>query len=158
MNNFYVTLSSNADSQSHPENCNFKFTNSLAEQVTLEGNWECCLHEIHFSPSYTNITEGSFQIDVGKGWRNLQVDKGYYRNIKILLKRLNLIVNSPLIEFQYYSISNRVFLSINQGAKVILGSELCRVLGFSSCNLSHTVNIDETISNRLIHPSSSTTA
>ena len=60
MDSFTIELVSNASSELFPKNTLSSFTNSLPEQVNLEGQWEVAVPEISYPSMYQNVAEGKF--------------------------------------------------------------------------------------------------
>ena len=58
MDSFTIELVSNPSSQLFPNNTLSSFTNSLPEQVNLDGQWEVAISEIHYPSKYQNVTQG----------------------------------------------------------------------------------------------------
>ena len=61
MDSFTLELVSNASGELFPNNTLSPFTNSLPEQVKLEGQWEVAISEKSYPSMYQNITEGKFK-------------------------------------------------------------------------------------------------
>ena len=58
MESFTIELVSNASAQLSPDNTLSSFTNFLAEQLNLEGQWEVAIAEKSYPSRYQNVTEG----------------------------------------------------------------------------------------------------
>ena len=60
MESFTIELVSNASAQLFPDNTLSSFTNSLPEQLNLDGQWEVAISETSHPLTYHNVTEGKF--------------------------------------------------------------------------------------------------
>ena len=60
MNSSTVELVSNDSFDCYPNITLSSFTNSLPEQINLEGEWEVAITELSYPTLYQNITEGKF--------------------------------------------------------------------------------------------------
>lgn len=83
MDQFYLTLPSNSSMEFYPNNTTAKFTTQLRRRITLHGNWEVGLVEIHFPHSFFNVRRGEniirlFSKDGSK--TVLYVPPNYYRD------------------------------------------------------------------------------
>ena len=60
MESFTTELVSNASAQLFPDNTLSSFTNSVTEQLNLEGQWEVAVLEKSYPTMYQNVTEENF--------------------------------------------------------------------------------------------------
>lgn len=94
MKDFYLTLISNSSMNYFPENKTNTFTVHLPSYISLSGQWEVALVEIHYPFTLFNITENNNTIYVKyhNDSDNVHVEKldtGYYDNIHDLIQIIN---------------------------------------------------------------------
>ena len=61
MDSFTIELVCNDSGDMFPDKTLSSFTNSLPEQLNLEGQWEVAISEISYPSRCQNITEGTFK-------------------------------------------------------------------------------------------------
>ena len=54
---FYLTLPSNSSMKVHPDNTLAHYITDLRQRMSLSGEWECGLAEIHVPHTLYNVTE-----------------------------------------------------------------------------------------------------
>src|SRR5207244_9252002 len=64
MTHFYLTLPSNSSSNYYPDNTLTRFITKLPSSVSLSGDWEVALSEIHFPRTWYTVKKGGETITV----------------------------------------------------------------------------------------------
>lgn len=144
---FYVTLSSSADSDFHPENTVAHFKNKTATPLDLTSNkWEVALVEISCPFNFHNVSKSDVYIAV-LPWPKVStthevkiyMNQGHYGDAKTFIKELNnRILDSGVntiiknLKFYYDDISQRVRIRNRGGMIVTLSPKLQRMLGIAS--------------------------
>ena len=130
-NSFYVTLTSNADSNFFPNNTLTNFTNKLPAEMDLSSqDYEVALVEISCAFSFQNIRSGEVFIDleylsapahsrdiykVKK--KKIELPAGNYPSENMLIQSLNELIEKSICDdglpdkclyFEYNNISQRV--------------------------------------------------
>ena len=131
---FYITLSSNASTQTYSNNTPTHFRNILNHRIRLnDASWMVGLSEIHIPLTCENVLEGEniFWFDLTNGTKvKHRITPGYYATIQQLLDALNKI--TPTIEFTY---SNTVRVTATDAIQAArLSPMLALQLGFEPNN------------------------
>ena len=95
MDSFTIELVSNASGELFPNYTLSSFTNNLAEQVNLEGQWEVSIAEISYPSMYQNITEGLFiffdeKLSISTSTYNLK--PGLYTSITDIVEAMKTLI------------------------------------------------------------------
>ena len=85
MTHFYMTLPSNSSLKFYPENTLARFITKLHSSVSLSGEWEVALSEIHFPRTwYTIESEGARFIADCKSCIAPPIDIDYYNTVDVV--------------------------------------------------------------------------
>lgn len=133
---FYITLSSNASTQTYSHNAPTHFRNILTHHIHLnDPSWSVGLSELHIPLTCQNVINGEniYWFDIKDGTKvKHRITPGYYTSIQHLLDEMNTI--TPWIQFSY---SNTVQVTASDNIQAIrLSPMLALQLGFEP-----TVNI-----------------
>ena len=132
----------------YPNNTLTQYTTRLANAISLSGDWEVGLVEIHYQHSWQNLDdiEGRFiytQLVPVSGAppayirQLLQLSPGNYDSIENLVRAINDCIKEVVNEhdldeyptFSYNPITKRLNGDINDGAELHLSPALCAILG-----------------------------
>ena len=92
MESFTIELVSNASAQLLPDKTLSSFTNFVAEQLNLEGQWEVAISEISYPSMYQNVTEGEFSFfdkTLSKSSEFYYLEPGLYPSITDIVEAMN---------------------------------------------------------------------
>ncbi len=154
MDDFYISLPSNASIDIYSANTMSHYTTKLAQRIIFDGNWEVALVEIHLPQSWDNVDSSNDMfkyttVQAGEGGKNrskelVVVDKiavippGYYESITNLLTALTSAMSDEgrkSIGFDYNENSRRLTCKIaSAGSAVEFLSDkkdLAEMLGFT---------------------------
>ena len=95
MDSFTIELVSNASGEMFPDNTLSSFTNFLAEQVYLEGQWEVAISQISYPSMYQKITEGKFKFfdkKLSKSTSTSSIEPGLYTSITDVVEAMNTLI------------------------------------------------------------------
>lgn len=131
---FYMFLPSDSSKGMFPRNTPGHYFTHLAQEVLLDGRWECGLKEIHFSHDWPNL-EGNEAIVAYKGqhgntWNNSSLPEGFYQSPAQLAEALHVILIHAGGSAQYDHLEQKFKLKIAQGAEVIINHSLSKMIGF----------------------------
>ena len=101
---FYVYLPSNTDFL--PENKSNNYVTKLAREISLEGEWECSLKEIHYPRTWASLFfhECSFVVEKEEWrnvWENRRIEAGHYLTKQDLINAINNAVQRDDVLFNY---------------------------------------------------------
>jgi len=150
MAHFYLALPSNSSMKYYPSNTAAHFTTKLENGISLSGDWEVGLIEIHYPHTWNNITsddcefiywQESKKYSDGLHWpgdqKTIQLPTGYYENMHDIVYAVNTNIQEFAVEhkldkyshFKYDTITKTLKGEINLGAGVRFSTALCFILG-----------------------------
>ena len=94
MESFKIELVSIASAHFFPDNTLSYFTNSLPEQLSLDGQWEVAISEISYPSMYQNVTEGKFMFFdkiLSKSSEFYYLEPGLYPSITDIVETMNIL-------------------------------------------------------------------
>lgn len=109
-----MTLLSNSSMNVYPENKTSSFTVHIPRYVTLTGNWDVALTEMHYPYAFFTVSEGENVMQIksefvtqrfidSKGainedayWQNIVIKPGFYRDIQEIIDCLNLEIRDAM--------------------------------------------------------------
>ena len=138
---FYLHLPSNASLDKFPTNTLTEYRVCLPQTISLTGDWEVALTEIHYPHSWNNV-QGNFdnrfylrnqQLD--DMWEPLIVPPGYYTSAADLITKINEVINAngrfkDELQLSFDTLNRKVTLQLQNKVKVYF-SDIGRTLGFS---------------------------
>ena len=87
---FYLVLPSNASMTRHPNNTLAQYISNLPRRISLSGDWECGLTEIHYPHDWYNVRNARLTVEHhGKMETDAYFEDGYYGSAKTLVRALN---------------------------------------------------------------------
>ena len=139
---FYITLSSNTDSDYYPDNTLTHFFNKLPSSLNLnEGNWKVGLVDISYPVNWYNCRDKELWLYLAeKENEYVFISPGYYRNkrsfILMLNNKLHHMKNQVLkdaVTFRFDNATQKVTITRKKKQVVVVLSEkLERILGFEA--------------------------
>ena len=90
---FYLVLPSNASMTTHPNNTLAQYITNLPRRISLSGDWECGLTEIHYPHDWYNVRNARLTVEHGdKTETDAYFEDGYYDSAKTLANGLGSFV------------------------------------------------------------------
>ena len=87
---FYLVLPSNSSMVTHPNNTLAQYITNLPRRISLSGDWECGLTEIHYPHDWYNVRNARLTVEHdGNGETDVCFEDGYYDSPKALATTLN---------------------------------------------------------------------
>ena len=114
----------------HPNNTLAQYITNLPRRISLYGEWECRLTEIHYPHDWYNVRNARFTVEHDG---NVETDEcfedGYYDSPKALATMLN--GDKPgRVRFYYEPVTQKIFAHMKGDTKVALYGDLPDILGF----------------------------
>lgn len=142
---FYLTLPSNSSAEYFPDNTLTHYFTKLPHAIDLGGGqWEVGLVEMQYPHTWYNIRDDEGWVAVktkpDSALKRATLKGGLYQNPEIFVKYLKLRCRRKLeaekedcdaIVFTYNEITQKVTLSLKDGASIIMSPTLQRMLGLS---------------------------
>ena len=66
----------------HPNNTLAQYITHLPRRISLHGDWECGLTEIHYPHDWYNVRNTSMVVEHEESTHNVYLDDGYYDSPK----------------------------------------------------------------------------
>ena len=134
---FYVYLPSNTDFL--PENKSNNYVTKLAREISLEGEWECSLKEIHYPRTWASLFfhECSFVVEKeewGNVWENRRIEAGHYLTQQDLINAINNAVQRDDVIFNFSETTQRAHMEIPAGCRLHFAEPLSSMLGLGYGN------------------------
>ena len=137
---FYLHLPSNSSLDTFPDNTLTEYRVGLPQTITLEGEWEVALTEIHYPHSWNNI-RGDFMSRILLRnedfpiWEVLIIPPGHYSTIEDVIAKMNELVTKDQrfkddVKFTYDSRSRKVTVHLENNTEISL-RDISYLLGFS---------------------------
>ena len=120
---FYLHLPSNSSLDKFPQNTLTEYRVSLPQTITLEGEWEVALTEIHYPHSWNNV-QGNFlnrfllrNREQREVWEVITIPPGHYSSIDDLITTINEAVSKKDrfkddVKFSYDSLNRKVTIGL----------------------------------------------
>ena len=127
---FYLVLPSNSSMVTHPNNTLAQYITNLPRRISLSGDWECGLTEIHSPHDWYNVRNARLTVEHDD---NVETDvcfeDGYYDSPKALATTLN--GDKPgRVRFYYEPVTQKVVAHMKGDTNVALYGDLPDILGF----------------------------
>lgn len=162
---FYMTLPSNSSMEYFPDNKITRFKTQLPKRISLQGDWEVGLVEIHFPCTFQTLTDDDFSLrceydDSFKSvysvpprssdpetplWKSFSFPGGVYYTIESLVQ---VMMDNPelrevaSITVQDSNIDSLVTFTLKDGVRKVILSETLRALfNFSSATIKRETEI-----------------
>ena len=138
---FYLHLPSNSSLDKFPNNTLTEYRVGLPQTISLTGEWEVALTEIHYPHSWNNV-QGTFQNrfylrnqELSGIWEALIIPSGHYSSIKDILSKMKQLVDnekrfSDDVKFSYDTLSRKVTVHLQNDTELYFG-DIGYLLGFS---------------------------
>jgi hypothetical protein len=101
---FYLHLSSNSSLDKFPNNTVSEYRVGLQETISLTGEWEVALTEIHYPHSWNNV-QGNFRNPfylrnhkLYGVWEDLPIPPSHYSTIADIIAKMNQLVDNGLFK------------------------------------------------------------
>ena len=114
---FYWHLPSNASLDKFPTNTLTEYGVCLPRTISLTGDWEVALTEIHYPHSWNNV-QGNFpdrfylhNQELDGMWEPLIISPGHYSSITDLITEFNKVIN---VNDQFKAVLQLSFDTLNQ--------------------------------------------
>ena len=141
---FYLHLPSNSSLDKFPQNTLTEYQVSLPQTITLEGEWEVALTEIHFPHSWNNV-QGNFlnrsflrNREQRGVWEVIMIPPGHYSSIDDVITTINEVVTKKdrfkdAVKFSYDSLNWKVSIDLQNNVEIVL-ENIAYILGFQSAS------------------------
>ena len=138
---FYLHLPSNSSLDKFPSNTLTEYRVGLPQTVSLTGDWEVALTEIHYPHSWNNV-HGNFQDRFHVRNQELSgvlevhiIPPGHYASIETILSKMKELVDNEKrftddVRFSHDTLSRKVTVHLQNNAELLFG-DIKYVLGFS---------------------------
>ena len=128
---FYVLLPSNASMGTHPNNTLAQYITNLPRRISLSGDWECGLTEIHYPHDWYNIRNARLMVEhAGKMETDAYFEDGYYGSANMLVRALNDGVKCGSMQCSYDPVTQKVCVHMKGDTTFMLYGDLPDILGF----------------------------
>ena len=128
---FFLVLPSNASMGTHPNNTLAQYITNLPRRISLSGDWECGLTEIHYPHDWYNIRNARLMVEhAGKMETDAYFEDGYYSSAKMLVRALNDGVKGGSVTFSYDPVTQKVCVHMKGDTTFMLYGDLPDILGF----------------------------
>ena len=98
----YLVLPSNASMTTHPNNTLAQYITNLPRRISLSGDWECGLTEIHYPHDWYNVRNARLTVEHGdKTETDAYFEDGYYDSANMLVRTLNDELKGGRVKFSY---------------------------------------------------------
>ena len=114
----------------HPNNTLAQYITNLPRRISLYGEWECGLTEIHYPHDWYSVRNARFTVEHdGNVETDVCFEDGYYDSPKALATTLN--GDKPgRVRFYYEPVTQKVVAHMKGDTKVALYGDLLDILGF----------------------------
>ena len=142
---FYLHLPSNASLNKFPNKTLTEYRVCLPQTITLSGDWEVALPEIHYPHSWNNVqgnVENRFylrdqELDCMRD--PLIVPPGHYSSVADLLTKINEVINAndrfkDELQLSFDTLNRKVTVHLQNKVEVYF-SDIGQMLGFSPNNV-----------------------
>ena len=128
---FYLVLPSNASMTTHPNNTLAQYITNLPRRISLSGDWECGLTEIHYPHDWYNVRNARLTVEHhGNMETDAYFEDGYYGSAKTLVRALNDGVKGGSVKFSHDPVTQKVCVHMKGDTTFALYGDLPDVLGF----------------------------
>ena len=127
---FYLVLPSNSSMVTHPNNTLAQYITNLPRRISLSGDWECGLTEIHYAHDWNNVRNARLTIEHdGNVETGARFEDRYYASPKALAKKLN--GDKPgRVKFSYEPVTQKFVANVKSETTFTLYGDLPDILGF----------------------------
>ena len=115
----------------HPNNTLAQYITNLPRRISLSGDWECGLTEIHYPHDWYNVRNARLMVEhAGKMETDTYYADGYYGSPKMLVRTLNDGVKGGSVKFSYDPVTQKVTVHMKGDTTFMLYGDLPDILGF----------------------------
>ena len=115
----------------YPNNTLAQYITNLPRCISLSGDWECGLTEIHYPHDWYNIRNARLVVEqAGKLEMDVYFEDGYYGSAKTLVRALNDGVKGGSVKFSYDPVTQKVCVHMKGDTTFMLYGDLADILGF----------------------------
>lgn len=138
---FFMLLPSNASLDLYSDNTLTSYTVHLPETIRLEGEYEVGLQSIIWPRSFYNVPDNISRIDyLNKDGipDSVRIQPGYYDSMETLISAINAKMKARLtdkITLTFDKISEKVYVSVKNGYRLVLENQLSQILGFGGVDV-----------------------
>ena len=144
---FYLHLPSNASLDKFPTNTLTEYRVCLPQTISLTGEWEVALTEIHYPRSWNNV-QGNFENrfylrnqQLDDMWEPLIVPPGYYTSVADLITKINEVINASdrfkdELQLSFDALNRKVTVHLENKVEVYF-SDIGQTLGFLRLSPGH---------------------
>ena len=137
---FYLHLPSNASLDKFPNNTLTEYRVGLPQTVSLTGDWEVALTEIHYPHSWNNV-QGNFENrfylrnqELDDMWEPLIVPQGHYSSVAGVITKINEVVSAnnrfkDEVQLSLDTLNRKVTVHLRNKVEVYF-SDIGQMLGF----------------------------
>ena len=137
---FYLHLPSNSSLDKFPNNTLTEYRVCLPQTVSLTGDWEVALTEIHYPHSWNNV-QGNFENrfylrnqELDSMWEALIVPPGHYSSVADVIIKINEVVSSngrfkDEVQLSFDTLNRKVTVHLQNKVEVYF-SDIGQMLGF----------------------------
>ena len=127
---FYLVLPSNASMTTHPNNTLAQYITNLPRRISLSGDWECGLTEIHYPHDWYNVRNARLTVEHGdKTETDAYFEDGYYDSAKTLVRALNDELKGGRVKFAYEPVTQKVTAHMKGDTTFALYGDLPGIVG-----------------------------
>ena len=137
---FYLHLPSNSSLDKFPNNTLTEYRVCLPQTVSLTGDWEVALTEIHYPHSWNNV-QGNFENrfslrnqELDGMWEALVVPPGHYSSVADVITKINEVVSSngrfkDEVQLSFDTLNRKMTVHLQNKVEVYF-SDIGQMLGF----------------------------
>ena len=128
----YLVLPSNASMVTHPNNTLAQYITNLPRRISISGDCECGLTEIHYPHDWYIVRNARLMVEqAGKMEMDTYYADGYYGSAKMLVRALNDGVKGGSVKFSYDPVTQKV-CAHKVDTTFMLYGDLPDILGFGT--------------------------
>ena len=138
---FYLHLSSNSSRNKFPNNTLTEYRVCLPQTISLTGDWEVALTEIHYPYSWNNVQENfknRFYLrnqEFSEVWEALIIPPGHYSSVVDVITKINEVISAndrfkDEMQLSLDTLNRKVTVHLRNKTEVYF-SDIGQVLGFS---------------------------
>ena len=158
---FYLHLPSNASLDKFPTNTLTEYRICIPQTISLAGDWEVALTEIHYPHSWNNVqgnVENRFYLcnqELDGMWKSLIVPPGYYSSVADLITKIHEVINAngrfkDELQLSFDTLNQKVTVYLQNNVEVYF-SDIGQKLGFSPNKIiSRTSAAEQAVEDALV--------
>ena len=137
----FLVLSSNSSMVTHPNYTLAQCITNLLRHISLSGDWECGITEIHYPHDWYNVRNNRMAVEYEESVHNVSLIDGYYDSPETLVNTTN-GEKPKRVQFSYNSVTTKVCAQMKNDTKFTLYGDLLDILGFEK-KVWRRVKIDQ---------------